>query len=162
MRNGCISYQGMQPGEEAAVCELVHAVFDRLVAPQFSQQGIDEFRKYVRPEALAERAREGHKVILAHEGDALLGMIEIREAKHISLLFVDEAHQGRGIGRELISRAFQHCHAANAGITSVTVHASPNSVEFYRRVGFLPEGSERVENGIRYRPMHSYRLKPGR
>jgi hypothetical protein len=87
MRNGCISYQGMQPGEEAAVCELVHAVFDRLVAPQFSQQGIDEFRKYVRPEALAERAREGHKVILAREGDALLGMIEIREAKQIFAAF---------------------------------------------------------------------------
>jgi len=157
MSNRSISYQWMQTGEEAAVCTLVQAVFDRLVAPQFSQQGVDEFRKYVRPEALVERAREGHEVILALEGDVLLGMIEIREPKHISLLFVDEAHQGQGIGRELVSRALQHCDELNAGIASITVHASPNSVGFYRKVGFLHEGSERIENGIRYFPMRSER-----
>lgn len=155
MRNACISYQEMQSGEESVVCELVREVFDRFVAPQFSQRGIDEFREYARPEALAERARKAHKVILAIEGDELVGMIEIREGNHISLLFVSYTCQGRGIGRELVSRAFQHCDAVNSGITSISVHASPNSVGFYRAVGFIPEGSERTENGIRYTPMRS-------
>ncbi len=154
MSDGCISYHEMQSGEEAVVCEFVRVVFDRFVAPQFSQRGIDEFRKYVRPEALAERAREGYKVILAEKGDILLGMIEIREAKHISLLFVEELHQGRGIGRELVSHAFRERDQLDRTI-SFTVHASPNSVGFYRRVGFVPEGTKRIENGIHYIPMRS-------
>ncbi len=150
----------MRSGEEAAVCDLVQEVFDRFVAPQFSQQGIDEFRDYIRPEAFAERVGQGHKVILAVEGD-LLGMIEIREGKHISLLFVREAHQGRGIGRGLISQAFSHSDALDEASTPITVHASLNSAGFYGKMGFVAEGVETIENGIRYIPMRLDRYELG-
>lgn len=148
-----ITLREMLAGEETKVCGLVQEVFDRFVAPQFSQQGIDEFRDYVRAEALERRADEGHVILLAVEGDSLLGMIEMRHGNHISLLFVCEAHQGEGIGRELVARALQRCGDVADGGEPITVHASPNSVGFYRKAGFLPQGPERIEHGIRYIPM---------
>jgi GNAT superfamily N-acetyltransferase len=143
----------MLAGEEEMVCDLVLEVFDRFVAADFSQQGIDEFRGYVHAEALERRTHEGHTVLLAVEDDTLLGMIETRAGNHISLLFVREEHQGRGIGRALVMGTCQSWDESQESPMSVTVHASLDSVGFYRRVGFLPEGSERIENGIRYIPM---------
>jgi GNAT superfamily N-acetyltransferase len=151
----------MLAGEEDLVCDLVLEVFDRFVASDFSQQGIDEFRAYVNSEELERRTHEGHTVLLAVEHDTLLGMIETREGNHVSLLFVREAHQGRGIGRALIREAFPCRQDDQDSPTAVTVHASVNSVGFYREVGFLPEGTERIENGIRYIPMRWERFYSG-
>jgi GNAT superfamily N-acetyltransferase len=150
-----IEIREMLSGEEEAVCNLVLEVFDRFVASQFSQRGIEEFRDYLRVEALKRRAGEGHIILLAVENDALLGMIEMRQRNHISLLFVREAHQGRGIGRELVS------HAVTDAAASIQVHASLNSVGFYRKAGFLPEGPERIEHGICYIPMRMDRVEMG-
>jgi len=157
--DGSVILREMRAGEETKVSGLVREVFDRFVAPQFSQEGIDEFRDYVRAGALERRAGEGHIVLLAVENDALLGMIEMRQGNHISLLFVREAQQGRGIGRELVSRAVQCCGPVDEAAASIKVHASLNSVGFYRKVGFLPEGPERIEHGIRYIPMRMDRVE---
>jgi GNAT superfamily N-acetyltransferase len=148
-----VAYREMHAGEETAVCDLVLDVFDRFVAAQFSQEGIDEFREYVRPEALAKRTRVGSVVFLAAENSELLGMVEVRNGNHISLLFVRGRHQGRGVGRGLMVQALQRCSEVQGPALSLTVHASPNSVAFYRKVGFEGEASERIENGIRYTPM---------
>lgn len=159
MSKGSIVLRKMLAGEEAKVCSIVLEVFDRFVAPQFSQEGIEEFRDYVRPEALERRVGEGHIIFLAVEGDAILGMIELRHGNHVSLLFVRDAQQGRSIGRKLISQAVQ-CRSDIADVeASITVHASPNSVGFYRKIGFLPAGLERIDHGICYIPMRMDRTE---
>ena len=147
MNHGRLTYRDMTGGEEPVVCELVRRVFDQFVAPQFSRQGADEFLAYARPEGLAQRLLAGHIATLALDGGAPVGMIEIRDRARISLLFVDGAQQGRGVGRELVSRALRRCAEGAEGPVTVSVHASPNSV------GFCVEGPERIERGIRYVPM---------
>ena len=145
----------MASGEEQEVSSLVRRVFDRFVAPQFCAEGIDEFLSYVEPARFAERLAAGHAVILALDAEALVGMVEIRDRNRVSLLFVDESHQGKGLGRGLVSRAFRRCSTDADESVRVTVHASPNSVGFYETVGFRAEGPERTESGIRYVPMHA-------
>jgi GNAT superfamily N-acetyltransferase len=153
MNDARVTYRDMAAGEGATVSGLVRRVFDEFVAPQFSPQGIDEFLSYIEPNGFAQRIAAGHIVILAVDADVPVGMVEIRDRARISLLFVDEAQQGKGIGRGLVSRAFRRCAAGAEGCALVTVHASPNSVGFYQKVGFRAEGFERTENGIRYVPM---------
>jgi GNAT superfamily N-acetyltransferase len=141
----------MSEGEEHEVCALVARVFDEYVAGDFSAEGVEEFYRYAEPNALAERRREGEKVLLVEEDGQILGMLELKGTDHIAMLFVDD--QGKGLGRALVERALQLCREETEGLGQVSVHASLYAVPIYRRLGFEAEGPERTENGITYVPM---------
>jgi GNAT superfamily N-acetyltransferase len=143
----------MNPGEEAEVCHLVHRVFDEFVAPHYVQKGIQEFRKYVDPLALQQRSRESHFVLVATSPDQMVGMIEMRSHSHVSLLFVDQQFQGKGISRELLHRALTICRRHRPDLAQVSVNSSPNAVPIYKRLGFVPWSPEQTVNGIRFVPM---------
>jgi len=143
----------MQPGEEAEVYNLIYRVFKEFIAPDFSQQGIDEFLSFASPEGLAERTQANNFASLALCQNQIVGMIEIRDYDHISLLFVDAEYQGSGIGSELIERSLGRCLARNPNLDSMSVNSGPNSVAFYEKVGFLPTAPEQEQNGIRFVPM---------
>ena len=122
--------------------ELVWAVFQRFEAPEYSAQGVETFQAYI-------QNMEQVKTLVtygAYTDGRLAGVLALR-GDHISLFFVREEAQGRGIGRAL----FQYA-AARAG-RPMTVHSSPYAVEIYRRLGFVPTAEEQVEDGIRYTPM---------
>jgi len=87
----------MRPGEEVEVCELITRVFDEFIAPDFSPEGVDEFLKYIQPDALRERSETDHFTLVATLAEELVGVIEIRNHNHVSLYFVDQAHIGLGI-----------------------------------------------------------------
>lgn len=71
------------------------------------------------------------------DGDCLVGMLGNNEAQ-ITLLFVDPAYQGKGVGRLLIQPDFQ------------TVRAFPGSVDFYVQCGFKAISTPMEEDGIEY------------
>jgi GNAT superfamily N-acetyltransferase len=141
----------MRPGEEGEVRALVARVFNEFVAPDFPPEGVGEFFRYARPEAMAERAKAGDTVLVAEDRDRLVGMLELRGLDHIAMLFVET--QGRGAGRRLVERALQICREGAPELERVAVHASRYAVPVYRRLGFEAEGPERTENGITYLPM---------
>ena len=152
-----IQYRHIKCGEESAVAELVEAVFMAHVAPLYTPEGIEEFLGYAEVSEFTRRLQREHVILVAIAGvdeDAqIVGMIEIREQRHISLLFVAGAYQGRGIATELLARAIQLCRRVNPGLRALTVHASPNAAPIYRRLGFAPSAEEQVVHGIRYTPM---------
>ena len=122
--------------------ELVWTVFLRFEAPEYSPEGVETFHAYI-------QNMEQVKALVtygAYENGELAGVLALR-GDHISLFFVREEAQGRGIGQAL----FQYA-AARTG-RPMTVHSSPYAVEIYRRLGFVPTAGERVEDGIRYTPM---------
>lgn len=148
-----ITCRAIQKGEEAAVCRLVLTVFDATVAPDFSTEGVAEFRHFADAKALEERLRQGNSVLLAERAGRLIGIVEIMENRHIAMLFVDPAAQGRGVGRALLSQAIELCRTGAPDLTELTVHSAPGAVHFYEKHGFRVQGLEREENGIRYLPM---------
>ena len=143
----------MQSGEEKAVCELVARVWDEFVAPQCSQEGLQEFMRYVAPELLRNRSESDHFVLLAVLEDELVGMVEVRQNRHLSLLFVDKAFQRRGIAKELFRRALEACTGVHGTLDKITVNSSPNAVGAYQRMGFVDTGPEYVRNGVPMVPM---------
>ena len=148
-----ITYRTMEPEEAPAVSILILASFDEFIGREFSERGVAEFHKYVLPDAIAERARRDHFVVVADTGDTLAGMIEIRQNNHVGLLFVGKSFQKRGIARELLSHALDVARASQPDLERVTVNSSRYGVAAYERLGFRQTGPERIVNGIVFTPM---------
>lgn len=143
----------MEPEEYREVSDLVARVFRADVAPHYSQEGIDEFLTYASPDALLNRSRQNHFVLVARVEEGIIGAIEVRNHSHISLLFVDSAYQRQGIAKELLRRALQRCQAHDPDLQAFTVNASPNAVGAYEQFGFQAQGPLQVRHGIAFVPM---------
>lgn len=137
-----IEVRKLEERELPGAMELVWAAFRRFEAPEYSTQGIETFYAYI-------QNMEQVKTLVtygAYRDGELAGVLALR-GDRISLFFVREEVQGRGIGKTLFRYA-----AARAG-RPMTVHSSPYAVDIYRRLGFVPTAEEQVEDGIRYTPM---------
>lgn len=148
-----VRYRPLRPGEAAAVSALIRASFDEFIGPDYTDEGIAEFRGFVAPGALEARTGEDHFIRVATVDGALAGMIEMRQNNHVALLFVDKAHQRRGIARGLLRAALADARAAAPDLERVTVNSSRYGVPAYEKLGFRQTGPERAVNGIVFIPM---------
>ncbi len=153
-----IKYRRMTIGDETKVSEFISVVFNEYVAPGFSQEGIDEFTKYIKPDAIESQLKGNHFALIAASGAKILGIIEIRNNNHVALFFVDGQYQRKGIGKKLLQKALELCSSNDSGFSKITVNASPNSIMAYETMGFESTDVEQCLNGIRYVPM-ALRLK---
>jgi GNAT superfamily N-acetyltransferase len=143
----------MHDGEERAVCDMVHGVFDFSVAPLYTEKGRRSFKDYADPEEMSARVNTDHFVLLAMAGGDIVGMIEIRRRCHVSLFFVAPEFQGKGVGGLLLEKALEICRKTNPQLREMTVNSSPNALRAYERMGFAPTGGEQVICGVRFIPM---------
>lgn len=152
-RASSISVREMRSGEEEEVTALVVSSFHRHVGHELSRQGVDDFLRYADAPALAARRAAGHFTLVAAAGGALLGMIEVRENRHVSMLFVDPGAMGGGVGAALYREAERRMLRARPDLERITVHASRYAVPVYERFGFHATGAEQESNGVRFIPM---------
>lgn len=131
--------------------DLVWKVFNEFESPEYSQEGIDEFRNF-----LDDKDKISQLTIYgAFENQKIVGVIAMRK-KHISLFFVKKEHHRKGIGKALMKYAFNDLNDKNTGNIDedkITVNASPYAVEIYKKLNFVSVDTEQVTNGIRYTPM---------
>ena len=72
---------------------------------------------------------------------------------HIGRMAVLKEWRGRGIGGLLLKRLIER--AKKRGDNEVALSAQIQAVAFYRAHGFVPEGDEYLEAGIRHQAMKS-------
>ncbi len=152
MRNEPI-YRLMTAKDAGKVHELIKKVFDRFVAASFAQDGISEFYAIINPNSILKRGEDNHFVLIAEVDKDIVGAIEIKDSDHMSLLFVDEKFQNKGIARTLIKKAIEICLENKPDLMEIDVNSSPNAVEIYKKLGFKQTEEEQLHNGIRYTPM---------
>ena len=122
-------------------------------APEYSKQGIESFRNFVKDPILKTLFVEGkYKVIAAFDKGFMVGILGVRNETHISLLFVDSEYHRRGIARRLMNRIFEMTYK-EYGKREMTVNSSPYAVGFYHKIGFIDTDVEQTTDGIRYTPM---------
>ena len=145
-----IIYRQIHPSETAAVSSLAREAFDKFVAPHYQTEGVAEFHRYASVEALSQRHKSVYNTLVAEHSGELIGMLHLREPRHVSMLFVQSSRQRGGIARGLLAAA-----SALAGDTNCefTVSSSPNAVSAYECLGFRVTGSEQCVHGIRFVPM---------
>lgn len=146
-----VAIRPLKEGEEPVACALVERIFNEFVAPEFPREGVEEFLRYARPDAMARRRATGHTVLVAEEDAGIVGVLELRGHAHIAMLFVES--QGRGVGRALFEEALRICRGHPEGRGHIRVHASRYAVPIYESFGFAAEGPEQEEHGITYTPM---------
>lgn len=148
-----ITIDTMLLSEAVEVLELVKTCFDTHVKPHYSDYGVATFYDYIDKEAFLKRQGKQHQVYVARveREKAVAGMVELRANRHVAMLFVRNDRRESGVGRALIRRAIHI--SGMSGFNAVTVHASPNSVDAYRKFGFEPVREEQIINGIRFTPM---------
>jgi GNAT superfamily N-acetyltransferase len=136
--------------------EAISALIMRL-SPTFTLhpdgQGAEKFFAGVTPEAIQEYlALPEYAYRVAEEEGALAGVVGVRGNSHLFHLFVDPAHQGRGLSRRLWKMAMDTAiRAGNPG--EFTVNSSLYAVPVYERYGFVPTGPRVEMHGIAFVPM---------
>jgi ribosomal protein S18 acetylase RimI-like enzyme len=143
----------MRLGEEDSVCRLIEECFNKFIAPEYTETGVREFLNYVNPQFLNHRVQRNHIVLVALNGDQLIGAIELRSYNHISLLFVKTEYQNMGIAKKLLNLSLELCKRANPSLAHIDVNSSPNAVRIYEKLGFTQTDIEQEVNGIRFTPM---------
>ncbi|MDX2235735.1 MAG: GNAT family N-acetyltransferase [Hyphomonadaceae bacterium] len=80
------------------------------------------------------------QIHVADEGGAVLGFYSLMlgDTPELDLLFVDDAAQGRGLGRQLMAHMAQV--AAQNGVTAVKIVSHPPAADFYRGLGAIDVG----------------------
>lgn len=130
---------------------LIWQVFSEYEAPDYAQEGIDEFYRAIHDEKYLSMLT----IFGAFIGEKLVGVIATRnEGSHIALFFVDGKYHRQGIGKQLFQKVLE-----NVSFSKLTVNASPFAVPVYCKLGFSTTDSEQVVNGIRFTPMEFQKHK---
>lgn len=125
--------------------ELVWKVFLKYEAPDYTEEGIKEFKKTIDDTDWIE-ARDFYGAY--DENDNVLGVIATKDITHIALFFVDGKYHKQGIGRKLYDKIKS---LNNKGF--FTVNSSPYAHEVYKHLGFIDTNTEQCVNGLRFYPM---------
>ncbi|GAB6180903.1 GNAT family N-acetyltransferase [Desulfotomaculum defluvii] len=133
--------------------ELVWTVFREFEAPDYTNEGIEEFRKFISYNSIIDKLDKGELLFWGCiDNDDITGIIATRGFNHICMLFVKKEYHRRGIARSLINTVEEICKSQTK-ISKITVNSSPYAVEFYHRLGFVDIDKEQTVNGIRFTPM---------
>lgn len=132
---------------------LAWKTFLKYEAKDYGPIGTKNFRDFLTDSRLHRMFVIGKYLVFgAWHGDQLLGMISLRDEIHISLLFVDPAFHGMGIGSSLMDYMERYI-LTEQHQDKVTVDAAPYAVGFYHRRGFTDLMQEQKMDGIRFVPM---------
>lgn len=132
---------------------LAWRTFLQFEANDYPPEGVENFERFVTDSTIHRMFIIGsYHLFVAYAGTTLVGMITLRDASHISLLFVDEKYHRQGIGRALVQYVKSYL-ASGSRVSRLTVNASPYGVEFYHKLGFRDVRPQEQKDGIIYTPM---------
>lgn len=130
-----------------AISAVCLAAFTAAVAPSLSAAGIATFGN-VAADAFGERLDGDNHILVAEQDGRIVGVVELKEGRHLAMLFVDPACQGKGIGHALFEAVLPQVREP-----VLTVRASLNAVPTYLRYGFVVDGEAGEFNGLVYQQM---------
>lgn len=147
-------YRKLNKHDLQKVSELVWRVFEEFEAPEYSDEGIENFKSFIQVEQLINNFNSGNMEFygcLLEE--TLIGVISVRQFNHISLMFVDKEFHRKGIARNLFELLRNNLAIKCQGEKIITVNSSPYAVEIYQHLGFEAMDKEQIKDGIRFTPM---------
>ena len=138
----------MEIDDVESVSIISVASFKQAVSSQLSDEGIRTFLEISSPESFLARMKQDNLMLIFEDADGISGIVELKEGRHIAMLFISPEKQRMGIGRKLIEKSLKYSR-----VEVVTVNASLVSVAAYEKYGFAIVGQEEETNGLRYQPM---------
>jgi len=84
-------------------------------------------------------------------GTARIRLLNPQTAK-IERVAVLSDYRGQGVGRRMIEQALEFL--VHQGVSEAQLHAQVQTVDFYQKLGFVPQGELFYEAGIPHMTMH--------
>ncbi|WP_205599115.1 GNAT family N-acetyltransferase [Halomonas faecis] len=138
----------MEEKDLEAVSATCMDSFLQSVADTLSDEGISTFSNIAARDAFLDRMMGDNMMLVAENEGKVEGVIELKEGRHVAMLFISPERQKSGIGRKLLSSALNHAKGE-----TVTVTASLSSVPAYEKYGFECKGEVGESAGLAYQPM---------
>lgn len=139
--------------EWASAMKMIWRTFLRYEGKDYTEEGIRNFFDFITDDDLYVAFLKGdYQMMVAAEGSRIIGAGTIRNKNHLSLLFVDEEYQRKGIGKAIINGLCRYLKE-EAGERYMSLKAAPYAVEFYHKLGFYTVKPEEEYSGIRVTAM---------
>lgn len=132
---------------------MIWATFVKFEGKVYTKEGVKKFFEFITDEDLYLSFLEGdYRMMVALDGEKVIGAGSVRDKNRLSLLFVDEAYQHRGVGSAILGSLCRYLKGEE-GERYMTLQAAPDAVDFYRKQGFRAVHPELEYSGIRVTPM---------
>ena len=139
--------------EIPSYARLIRAVYDEIVAIDYSDEGNQTFYNFISEDAILQRLKNGNLMVCAKINGEIVGAHEIRDINHIALFFVKIQYQEKGIGKELFKYSLKLIKKKYPEINNVTVNSSPFALKIYNRLGFIKTSDIKEKDGIKFYQM---------
>lgn len=139
--------------EWASAMKMIWRTFLEFEGKDYTKEGIRNFFDFITDDDLyLAFLRGNYRLLLALDGDEVIGAGSLRNRNHLSLLFVDEKYHNRGVGRAILDRLCDYLKR-ETGECTMSVKAAPYAVGFYEKLGFYIVKPEKEYSGIRVTEM---------
>lgn len=146
-------FRWARTGEWKEAMMMVWKTFMKFEAKDYSEEGVKAFFEFISDDDIYRAFLNGtYKVMVALDGDRIIGVGSIRNMNILSLLFVDEEYHRQGVGAILIELLGSYVRD-ELGEKNFYVKAAPYAVDFYKKMGFVVLREEQQYDGIRVTPM---------
>lgn len=133
--------------------KMIWRTFMDFDSKDYTQEGVKNFFDFISDGELYEAfVRGDYQMMIALDGERVIGAGTIRNRNYLSLLFVDGNYHYQGIGKAIIDEICTYLKE-EAGERYISVKASPYAVRFYQKLGFRQISPEEKYSGIRVTPM---------
>lgn len=135
---------------------MVWNTFLKFEGKDYTREGVQNFFRFITDEDLRQAFLRGeYKLMVALDGDRIVGAGTLRSIHQLSLLFVDSEYHHRGIGRMLVELLSNYL-VEELGERYMFVKAAPYAVDFYRKCEFRAVSAPQSYSGIVVTPMEKY------
>ena len=142
---GAVLIRSMDPQDATTVADLIVRSFHGSLASSWPAAAIQDFERYIDVSSLKRRIESHHQHWVAEKDGIIVGILELRHGRQITLFFVDKRFRSAGVGRRLLHVAERNaCFRADDHQRVLRVHACLPVVPLYLRLGFHPTSLERI------------------
>ena len=134
------------------ISQLISCLTAKFITDNFSPEGKEHLISTMTPQAIEEFIQLGYRYQVAETGGKLIGVVAIKDNKHLYHLFVSEHCQRQGVARQLWTSAMKDCLGrGNPG--EFTVNSSQYARGAYKKLGFVESSGPKEHRGVVFFPM---------
>ncbi len=147
------NYRWAKPDEWIPAMDMIWRTFLQYEGKDYSEEGVRNFYEFITDSGLYQSFLRGrYQMMVALDGERIVGAASVRNHNHLSLLFVEGEYHRRGIGSTLMKKMCEYLKL-EAGEKYMSLQAAPYAVRFYEAIGFEQVAPEEEYSGIRVTPM---------